>query len=405
MVRCRLCGKKTILFLNLGKSSLPEELRTKKKLPQPIKYFSIRLCYCSNCYHVQLADIVEPDLIYKKNYFYDYSVTTTGRKHWKDLVLDLIKRYSTSKSDLVIDIGSNTGVLLSFFKKGGRKILGIDPSPALVKIANKKGVPTINHYFDQNIARNIKKRYGLAKIITCTNTFDHIKDLKLFMKGIKVILAKNGIFIIEVPYLFEMIVKLSHIPYLQQNDYFSLTSLEGFFKKYSMHIFDAQKISLHGGSIRIYASVISSRQKTKKLKAFLSEEKKLMKRPGLLFSDFTKRFMRQNQKLISLIEKLKKEGNKIAAVGASAKGITLLNVNGIGNESIDFITEKSPLKLGRFTPSRIPILGDSELIKQRPDYVLLLAWNFKDEVVKNLNEYIKIGGKIIIPLPRLRIIS
>lgn len=399
-MRCRLCQGKTKKLLNLGKTPPPEEFRTKAQLNNPLHLYPLGLSYCLECGHVQLNSKIPSDIIYKQNYFYDYSVTKTGLKHWTNLANLLSKRYNLSSSDLVVDIGSNTGALLAIFKNKTR-ILGIDPANKLTKIAKQKGIPTKESYFSLKIAKNIVEEIGQAKVITCTNTFDHVDDLDEFMQGVSFLLKDEGIFIIEVPYFLKMLKDLTHVVYHQQIDYMMLQPLIPFFQKYNLKISDAQQIPLHGSSIRMWVS-FQGRQ-TKRFANLEKHEKILYQNWDKTLFNFARIVQKQRQDLINILKSLKNQGKTIAAVGASAKGITLLNYCGLDLHTIDFITEKSSLKIGRFTASGIPVVSDHELLRKKPDYALLLAWNFQNEILDNLKEYQKLGGKFIIPIPKIEL--
>lgn len=400
MSKCRICGEKTKKFLYLGRSHPPEEFRTKKELENPVVTFPLGLSQCFSCGEVQLSSEIPADTMYKDNYYYDYSLTKTGMKHWNELAKLIYKKYKLTKDDLVVDIGSNTGKLLEIFKELDVKIIGVDPATNLVRIAGKKGIPTINSYFTLQVSKKILKKYGKAKIVTCNNTFDHVFDLHVFMEGLKTLLAEDGIFIAEVPYFSAFIQTHNHVVYHQQVDYLLIKPFSKLFEKYGMEIVDAQEIPYHGGSIRLYVGFKGRRQVAKRVSELVKREEALLKNRQKVLDDFGKALIKQRDDLVKLLKKLKKEGKSIAGVGASAKGNVLLCYSKIGPRIIDFITEKSPLKVDRFTPSGIPVVADSELLKRRPDYAVLLAWNFKDEIFNVLGKYTKAGGKFIIPIPK-----
>lgn len=401
---CRLCSGQTKKFLDLGKVPLPEEFHTKAELTLPVNYYPLNLTYCLKCNHVQLGSKIPKDIIYKKNYFYDYSVTKTGQNYWNKLAQTIYQQYKLTKNDLVSDIGSNTGTLLSFFKKMRVQILGIDPSLKHALIAGKNKIPTINGYFNPQIAEEIVKKYSKIKIITCTNVFDHVDRLDEFMKGISMLLKKEGCLIVEVPYFLNMLKSLSHTVYHQQIDYIMLKPLIPFLSLFGFEITDIKKIPMHGGSIRI-SICFKGTQKVKSIVyQTVKAEESIMKNYPAKLNQFSRKILKQSTDLTKLLNGLKKQNKKIAAVGASAKGITLLNYSHIGPEIIEFITEKSSLKIGRFTPSGIPVVSDNELIRKKPDYVLLLAYNFQKEIIINLRKYKKSGGKFIIPVPKIKIL-
>lgn len=399
---CRLCRRATKPFLDLGSVPLPEEFRSASDRTKRVITYPLGLSYCTSCRHVQLTHPTPPDPIYKKNYFYDYSVTATGRTHWERLARNLVKRQGLTTRDLVIDIGSNTGTLLSYFKALGTRILGVDPAGDLAKIARTNGIPTIIEYFTASVARSIVKQYGRALIITATNVFDHVADLVEITRAFHLLLAPDGTLIIEVPYFYRMITGLTHVVYHQQIDYMMLTQLVSFFRQLGLELFDAQEIPLHGGSVRLFVKHKGKQKSTRRLARLIAREQALLRSYPSRLTEFAQAVRAQRDALIGLVHRLKDQGKTIAAVGASAKGITMLNYAGLGPKEIDFITEKSPLKIGRFTPSGIRVVSDRELITRKPDYALLLAWNFAREIMKNLNAY---KGIWVIPVPKVRIHS
>lgn len=391
MQTCRLCHAITHQFLDLGRVPLPEEFRSNSQRGNPITTYPLGLSYCRRCFHIQLSNPVAADPIYKKNYFYDYSVTTTGLSHWQRLARFLGKRLANN--DLVVDIGSNTGTLLSFIKKEGMRILGVDPATKLARIARAGGIPTIIDYFTPTVAQHIVDTFGQASVITATNVFDHVTDLSEITEAFRFLLAPTGTLIIEVPYFFRMITRRTHIPYHQQIDYMMLTQFVSFFQTHGMALIDAQEIPLHGGSMRIF--IKHKGKPTNRLMVLLVRENRLFRRYPQTLIQFAKKVLYHRDNFTALIHTLKNNGKTIAAVGASAKGITFLNYCNLTNKDIDFITEKSPLKIGRFTPSGIPVVSDSVLIARQPDYAILLAWNFHKEIKKNLKRY---KGKWMLPL-------
>lgn len=364
--------------------------------------YPLGLSSCTSCQHVQLTSPMPPDPIYKKNYFYDYSVTATGRIHWKHLANNLVKRQGLSPRDLVVDVGSNTGTLLSYFKALGIRILGVDPATKLVRIARANGIPTIVAYFTPAVAREIVKKHGQASVITATNVFDHVADLTEITKAFHLLLAPTGTLIIEVPYFYRMMTKLTHIVYHQQIDYMMLTQLVAFFRQCGLELVDAQEIPLHGGSVRLFVKHQGSHKPTKRLARLIRREQAIIRTYPSRLTEFAQSIQTQRDALVELVRRLKRQGKTIAAVGASAKGITILNYAGLGPKEIDFITEKSLLKIGRFTPTGIPVVADPILLTAQPDCAILLSWNFAKEIMGNLKDY---KGAWVIPVPTLKVRS
>lgn len=403
--QCRICKAETKRFLDIGRTHPPEEFRTESELQKPIVTFQLGLSYCTKCGQVQLTSEIPPDIMYKENYFYDYSVTQTGLKHWTALANTLYKTYNLKDNDLVVDIGSNTGTLLEIFKGMGIEILGIDPADKQVKIANDRGIETINAYFGPKVAQEALGKYGKAKMITCNNVFDHVHDLYEFMDGIKILLSDDGVFVAEVPYFYSFVKTLGHVVYHQQLDYLLVKPFMQLFENVGMELIDCEDIPFHGGSIRIHVAFKGKHAVSPHVAEFVKREDELIfnDEPKAL-AEFARQILEQKDELRKTLLDLKSKGKSIAAVGASAKGNVLLFYCGIGPDIIDFMTEKSSLKVGRYTPSGIPVVEDSELIRRKPDYAVLLAWNFRDEVFKNLNEYTKNGGRFIIPIPKVEIV-
>jgi SAM-dependent methyltransferase len=403
--KCRICGSKIKPFLNLGGTHPPEEFRKKSELKKPIKTVPLGLAYCSKCGEVQLSHEMPADMMYKDNYFYDYSITKTGEKHWTEIAKLLYKKYHLSKSDFVVDIGSNTGKLLSIFKRFGVGILGIDPADKQVRIARQRGIPTINAYFTNAVAKNVVKKYGKAHVITCTNVFDHVPDLYDFTRGVATLMKSDGVFIIEVPYFATFYKTLGHVVYHQQIDYLLVGPFTKLFNACGLQIIDCQKIPMHGGSIRIFVAFKGKYDVSPHVGQFIREENALFKNREKALKSFASKVLKQRDDLKNLLKRLKKQGKSIGAVGASAKGNTLLYYSRLGPETIDFITEKSSLKVGRYTPLGVPVVKDEVLIKEKPDYAVLLAWNFTKEIANNLKGYTKSGGKFIVPIPRIKIMK
>lgn len=400
MKPCRICGGRIKQFLDIGETPPPEQFRTEAELKKKIITYPLGLAYCPRCGEVQLSFEIPPDTMYKENYFYDYSLTKTGLVHWNKLAILAYNTYKLKDNDLVVDIGSNTGTLLDIFKTLGLRIVGVDPATNLVDIARSRGIPTVNDYFTPSVASHIVKEHGKAKIITCNNTFDHVDDLHDFMNGIGILLDRKGVFIVEVPYFKNFLETINHVVYQQQIDYLLLKPFQKLFQKHKMEIVDAEEIPYHGGSIRLFVSFAGAYNVKPRVAELMKQEFKLFKNQPKALANFARKVFGQRDQLIAIVKKLKAQGKSIAAVGASAKGNVLLFYCGFGPETIDFITEKSPLKVGRYTPRGVPVVEDSELLRRQPDYALLLAWNFKEEITQNLQSYTKGGGKFILPIPK-----
>jgi SAM-dependent methyltransferase len=404
--QCKICGSKDLhSFLSLGSMPIPNGFLTKKELKKPEAHYPLGTYFCQSCGLVQLTHVVPPEIMFK-NYLYIPSTSTTMLQHFKELASESVEKFKLSSKNLIIDIGSNDGTLLNFFQEDEMKVLGIDPASNLVKIAQLKGVETIDDFFTTKLAKKILKEKGKAKVVTATNVVAHINDLHDLCQGISLLLEKEGVFIAEFPYLPDLLSKNEFDTiYHEHLSYFAIRPLIKLFEKHQLRLFDIKRIPVHGGSIRIYVSHDKSRyKKSKTVKEFLEQEwlKKLhTKEP---YDDFGRRVEVIKRDLLDLLKRLRTQGKTIVGHGAAAKGNVLLNYCGIGTDLIDYIVDSIPFKQGRYTPgNHIPIYPEKRLEKEVPDYTLLLAWNFADEILKKQIHYRMKGGQYIITIPYLRI--
>ncbi len=409
LYKCRLCDRKNMFnFLDLGFHPPSDQFKKKKEIDSPTLYYPLKVYSCKSCGFKQLNYIVKPEILYQQNYPYESSLTKTGKKHWKEFADSIVKNYNLTKNDLAVDVGSNTGVLLEAFKNNKLKIVGVDPAPNICKIANRKNIPTINNFFNKNVVTRILKKYGKAKIITGTNVFAHVNDLKLFLKNIiKLIDKKKGVFVIEVPYFLNLVKNLEYDTiYHEHLSYITVIPLIKFLKKFNLEIIDIQEKDIHGGSIRIFISEKGNYKKKKSVNKICKTEIKARLNSKKVLLNFKKKVTKNRLDLTSLLTKLKKAKKNIVALSAPAKGMTLLNYAKLDSEFLDYATEKSKIKQGLLAPGvNIPIYSDQKILKTKPDYALLLAWNFSKEIIKNNIKYLKTGGKFIIPIPKVKIIK
>lgn len=397
---CRACKNRDLVkFLSLGSMPLANSFLKEEELDKEENVYPLEVYFCTRCGLAQLVDIVPPEVMFK-DYIYVSSTSDTLPKHFMDLAREAVKESSNDVS-LVIDIGSNDGLLLSCFQKLGTKVLGIDPAENVAKIANEKGIKTLTYFFDEETAKYIEKKYGKAKIITATNVLGHVNNLESFVKGVKTLIEENGIFVIEVPYVVDLIENIEFDTiYHEHLSYFSVHSAIKLFDIFGMEVFHVRHVSIHGGSIRIFVRGKTGRTK-ESVSSFLSIEKEKSFDTLRPYKDFSNRVEKIKRDTLDLLEKLKMDGKSIVGYGAPAKGNTLLNYFGIGKETINYTVDKSPLKQGLYTPGmKIPVYNPSKLLDDMPDYVFILAWNFSEEVIKQQKEYSERGGKFIVPIPK-----
>ena len=301
-----------------------------------------------------------------------------------------------------MDIGSNVGVLLEGFKVLGLTIRGIDPAPNICAIAEKRGIPTLNNFFGKTAAEAVLGKEGRASVITGTNVFAHVGDLHAFMEAIRMLLhPKKGVFVIEAPHLLHLIRSLEYDTiYHEHLSYISIEPLLPFFARFDMEVIKVEQKDIHGGSVRIFVSAKGNYPVDKSVSMIVEMEQAEKLRDLATLSEFARKVEQNKADLTLLLHKLKAEGKRIAGVSAPAKGMTLLNYCHIDRQLLDYVTEKSKLKIGLYTPGGlIPVYPDSKLLEEQPDYALLLAWNFAEEIMRNNQEYRDRGGKFIIPIP------
>lgn len=403
-MKCQICSNNSLIkFLDLGNHPPPLNFvknDDKKKLQ---KKFPLQVFYCKSCGLVQLGNAVDPNIMFKE-YVYTSGVSTAFKNHLRSFTDLLVKRFDLTSKDLVIDIASNDGTLLDGFVPFGVKVLGVEPSN-VAKIAIQNGIPTINDFFNEETAKKILKESGQAKIITAANVFAHVDKLSSFMDGIKLLLKDNGVYVSESQYLVDIIEKLEYDTiYHEHLRYYTLKQLIHLFEKHEMDVFDAERISAQGGSIRVYACHKGKFNITNSVQQILREEDKSKISSLEMLQNFAHRVEENKRQLCDLLMKLKSQGKTIVGVSAPARSSTILNYCEIGPEILDYVTEKSSLKVGKFTPgTHIKVVEDETLVKDQPDYALLLSWHLKESIMPKIR---KDGykGKFIIPLPRIEIV-
>ena len=407
IIRCRMCKSNKIEeFLNLGITALADNFLTEKQLNKKELKYPLTVNICHNCGLSQLGYVVPPHEMFNEDYPYDSSTTNSGKNHFIKMSTDIIERFCLEPGQLAVDIGSNTGVLLTGFKSKGFRVLGIDPSSNIAKIAIKNGIDTIIEFFSTALSKEIIKKHGNTSVITATNVFAHIDNLDDFMLGVQTLLDNDGVLVIEAPYFLNLVENLEYDTiYHEHLSYLSVTPMKKFFERFEMELFDVEKQKIHGGTLRYYIGYKGKHNISENISKFLKSEIKKNIFSITTLKKFAKNVEKQKQDLVSLLNELKKNGKKIVGISSPAKGNTLLSYCGIGPETLDYITEKNPLKIGKYTPgTHIKICSDNFLLLDNPDYALILAWNFADEIIKNNEEFRKKGGKFIIPIPLPKIV-
>lgn len=405
---CRTCKSENLTrFLDLGFTPPADQFLRKEQLHDPEIHYPLGVMICNDCGLAQLDHVVSPEVLYRHDYPYEASVTRTGKLHWAEFAETVVNRLGLGADDLVVDVGSNVGVLLEAFRENGTRILGVDPASNIVRLAEKRGVETLNEFFSIDVARDIVQTKGHASVITGTNVFAHVDDLDAFMHAVDLMLNERGVLVVEAPYFVNLVKHLEYDTiYHEHLSYLSVKPLVTFFKRFGMELFDVEQRDIHGGSFRLYVARAGRYAVSSVVDDLLKEEEDLGIHSLPVLEEFARAVQQNRRDLVWLLQRLKHEGKKVVGVSAPAKGMTLLNYCRIGPETLDFVTEKSALKIGRFTPGmHIPVVPDSALLDERPDYALLLAWNFAEEIMGNLHEYRDGGGKFIIPIPTVQIVG
>ena len=404
-MNCYICNNTELqVILDLGLHPPPLEFVTNESLKiKKQSKFPLKLALCEKCGLVQLEQAIDPDLMFK-NYTYTSSASQPFVQHLNEFAKKVTEIFNLNEKDLVIDIASNDGTLLQGFKKFNVKTLGVEPSN-IANLAKKSGIDTEQDYFNEKCAKKIESKYGKAKIITATNVFAHIHDINSVMKGIKIILDEKGVFVSESHYLRDLIEKLEYDTiYHEHVRYYGLTQLKKLFEKFNMEIFDVERISSHGGSIRVYASNKGQFDILKSVEQMLLEEEKIDLTSHQTLSKFAERVQENKIKLNKLLLEIKSSGKKIVGISAPARSSTILNFCEINSDMIDYITEVGEFKIGKLTPGTyIPVVNDEKLITDQPEFALLLSWHLKDPIMKKLKDK-GYKGKFIIPLPSPEIV-
>ncbi|MBI4451972.1 class I SAM-dependent methyltransferase [Candidatus Woesearchaeota archaeon] len=406
-MKCRMCkNEKLKTFLSLGTTPLANSFLSKEDLKKPEKKFPLELCFCDDCKLVQLTYIVPSEDMFS-NYVYLSSTTKTFQKHFAEMAEHITKNFNLSNKSLAVDIGSNDGILLKGFRKFNVHVIGVEPAANVAKIAEENGVETINDFFNEKVVKEIIKRKGKADVVTATNVFAHIDDIDSVIGNVKGLLKDDGIYVIEIQYFVDTLKTMTFDNvYHEHMSYYTLASLDYFFRKHNMKIFRVERVPTHGGSLRVFTAKEGSRHKAQSsVKELLDYEKNICIDDFETYKKFGEKVYGVRDKLVDYIKNIKRQNKTIAGYGAPAKGNTLLNFCNIGKDYIEYIVEDNPLKQGLFAPgTHIPVVSSSMLDEKTPDYILILAWNFADEILSKTKRYAEKGVKFIIPLPEPRIV-
>lgn len=406
---CRFCG--TLLrhtFVDLGMSPLANGFRTEEQLSRPETYYPLRAFVCGNCFLVQLEEFESPRRIFS-DYAYFSSYSQGWLDHARSYVNMMIDRFSLGSDTKVVEIASNDGYLLQYFKEKGVDIFGIEPAANTAEVALRKGIPTEVDFFGRSLAERMITRGSSADLLLGNNVLAHVPDINDFVAGLKILLRPGGIITMEFPHLLELI-RLSQFDtiYHEHFSYFSLSTVMNIFSHHGLRVFDVERLSTHGGSLRIFSC--HDDNDALPVASSVGELMGLEEREGLrrieTYRKFGDKVRQVKRSLLSFLIEAKEQGKSIAAYGAAAKGNTLLNYCGIRDDFIDFVVDRNPHKQGKYLPgTHIPVCGPEKITVARPDYLLVLPWNLRDEIISQMAGIREWGGCFVMPIPVLEIVK
>lgn len=403
---CRGCGRDTIVsFLSLGRTALANSFVPAGER-QAQDTYPLELYFCEHCTLVQLVDVIDPSVLFR-HYLYVSGTSETIRAHHQEFATTMTARLSLGASDLVIEAASNDGNLLRAFQDRGVRVLGVEPARNIAAEANAAGIPTVDQFFNSGVARELAPRYGKARLVIGKNVLAHVDDPADFLRGCATLLADDGEVVIEVPYLADFIDKLEYdTVYHEHLSYFSVTALMHLFERAGLVLADVDELPVHGGSLRLHGVHAAAGRRHGDRTRILAAREQAAGFTGLeRYRRFADDVVAHRRALLSLLDRITREGRSVAGWGASAKGNTLLSYCGIDRSRLAYIVDRNPMKVGLYTPgTHIPVVDVEHFRGQPPDYLLILAWNFAEEIIRQAKSFSPADVRFIVPVPVPRVV-
>lgn len=406
-MKCRFCGTELKdVFIDMINSPASNSFLTFEQLNEPEIFYPLKVYTCPECLLVQIDEYKKSNEIFSNDYVYYSSYSKSWLEHSKRYVENMMNRFSFDQSSLIIEIASNDGYLLQYFQEKEIPVLGVEPTMNTAEVARKKGIESINDFFGVKLAEEMVKNGIKADLLIGNNVLPHVPDIVDFVKGMKKILKENGIITMEFPHLMNLVDNnLFDTIYHEHFSYLSFATTKRIFEAQGLEIFDVEEITTHGGSLRIYAKHSGNRRQVSlSVNTILQKEKDHGMNLMPYYKGFQEKALKAKMDLIEFLIDCKREGKKVAAYGAAAKGNTILNYCGIKSDLIQFVVDANPFKQNKYLPaSHIPVKNESYLKVQKPDIILILPWNLKDEICTQLKYIREWNGKFAIAIPELQI--
>lgn len=407
-MQCRFC--KTELkhvFIDLVNSPASNSFLTREQLNEPETFYPLKVFTCENCFLVQVDEYKKSDAIFDSNYVYFSSYSTTWLSHAKRYTDMMIERFGFDEKSQVIEVASNDGYLLQYFKERNVPVMGIEPTANTAEVAIKKGIKTIINFFGSELADSLANYWNIkADLLLGNNVLAHVPDITDFVKGMKIVLSEKGVITMEFPHLLQLVENSQFDTiYHEHFSYLSFYTVCRIFEAQGLQMFDVEEIPTHGGSLRIFAKHTEDNSKTisANVKSLLDKEIERGLTTLNYYAGFQQKALTVKMNMISFLIEQKKSGKKVAAYGAAAKGNTLLNYCGVKNDLINYVVDANPHKQNKWLPaSHIPVVSENYLKEDKPDFVIILPWNLKEEIATQLSYIKDWGGRFVVPIPSLQ---